>query len=86
MGEECHKITTSSYKITPMNIIYFMVTIVKNNVLHIWKLPRKQSLKGVTTGKKIKCVWWDRLTRLIVVIVLQYTQISSHYVVHLKIM
>lgn len=35
MGEECHKITTSSYKITPVNRIYFMVTIVKNDVLHI---------------------------------------------------
>ena len=41
MGEEGQKVQTSSYKISLGDVMYSMVTIVNNTVLHIWKLLKE---------------------------------------------
>ena len=47
------KVKFSSYKINKSFVLmYSMVTMVNNNILHIWKLPRKVDLKGPHNHKK----------------------------------
>ena len=48
---------------------------------------KRGNLKSSHHKKKISCpcVWWWVLTRLTVVIILRYIQISNHYVVYLKV-
>ena len=41
-------------------------------------------LKALITRKKCNHIRWQMLTGLIVLIILQYIQISNHYVTHLK--
>ena len=41
MGEEGQKVQTSSYKISLGDVMYSMVAIVNNTVLHIWKLLKE---------------------------------------------
>ena len=65
--------------------MFIMVEIV-NTVLYIWKLLRV-NLKSSLLKKKKTCNYvqgWV-LTRLIMVIISQYIQISNHYVVYLKL-
>ena len=67
------KVQTSSYRINkPWNIMYSMGTTIKSKSHH----------------KRINCnyVWQWTSSTPIKVIISQYTQISNHYVVHLKLM
>ena len=64
--------------------MYSSVTPVNNTVLHIWKLLSK-SWKFSSQGTIFcDCVWWQMLTRL-VVMVSQYIQMSTHSPVPLKL-
>lgn len=63
-----------------------MVAIVNNTVLHILNFPKRVHLKSFHHKKKIcNYVWGQMLTRLIVVIILQYIQIINLYVAYLKL-
>lgn len=54
-----------------------MGAVINNIVLCIWKLPREESLKVLTKGGKIcNYVRGQKFTRLIMVIISQYIQIS----------
>ena len=57
-----------------------MVIIVNNTILYIWKLLRdlKNFHKSFHTH-----AWWQISSRLTVVIISQYMQITKYYVVHL---
>ena len=60
--------------------MFTMVNIVSNTVLHIWKVSKRVDLKISFYKKKNVTMWWQMLTRLIVVIILQYIQMLNHYV------
>ena len=84
MGESGQKVKTASYNIIEFwDETYSIVTIVYLNfILYIWKLLRELDLKVLITRKKIY-VRWLKLAKLTVIIILQYTDISNHYVVYL---
>lgn len=65
-----------------------MGTIVSNTAVRIWKVPREETLKVLTTRKKKKksdSLWRSVVSRLPVAIILQYIQISNHYVVQVNL-
>lgn len=67
-------------------IMYSLLTIVNNTILHIWKLLIWVDLKSFHHNKTESCnyVWWQMSTRLIVVFLL-HIQISNPYIVHLRL-
>ena len=66
--------------------MYSRVAVINNIVLHTWKLLRVEILDVFITHTQKICnyVWWRMLTWLIIVIILQYIQLSNH-VVHQKL-
>ena len=63
--------------------MYSIVTVPNNTVLYL-KVAKRVGLKNPHHKEKIcNCVLMD--VRCIVVIILQNTQESNHYVVHLKL-
>ena len=56
--------------------MHSMVTTVKNTLLYIWKLLKEYILKVLIIRKKCTYVWSQMLTKLFVVITLQYIHIS----------
>ena len=56
---------------------------VSNTILHIWKLLRDR--KSSHKRKVYTYAWWQVSSRLTVVMISQYMQITKYYVVHLKL-
>lgn len=70
------------------DVMYSTVTIANNIVLSIWKSLREWIFKVLTQEKSCKYMWWGRLTRHNVRIILQYMHIlkSLCYTVETNIM
>ena len=64
------------------NLMYSMVTTVKNILLYTWRQWILKKKKNVLTRKKSNCVR-DVLTNLIMIIISQYIWVSSHHCVSL---
>ena len=62
-------------------VMYSMANTVNNTVLHIWKLLRVNYKSSRHKKKVYLCVWWWVLTRLTVMIILQYVQIWNDWIV-----
>ena len=67
------------------DVMYSMVIIVRNIILHIWKLKGIELTSSHCKKNSFSCIWWWMLARLIVMILLQYIQILNYYAIHLKI-
>lgn len=59
MSKGGQRVQTSSYKISPGDMVYSMVTTVKNIALCIWKLQREWILNVLITRKEIVTMWGD---------------------------
>lgn len=68
-------------------LMYSLMVIVNNIVVYTWKLLRESNLNVliVTTKKWYLCDVKDVLTNLMLVITSQYTPVSSHHIVYLKL-
>ena len=81
--EAGQNIQTSCCKSTLRDVIYSLVTIVRNTLLHIWKLLREHNLKALITRRKILSMYDEELT---VVTISQNIQIPNHYIPYPKLM
>lgn len=61
------------------------MTIRSNTILHIWKLLREMLKVLITRKKNYNYVWSLKLTRFMMVTILQYIQIQNHYDVLLNV-
>ena len=67
------------------DVMYSMMIIVSNIILHVWKLKGIDLKSSHCKKNSFSCIWWWMLARLIVVILLQYIQILTHYAIYLKL-
>ena len=72
-------------QIKSRDVLYNMVTIVNNIVLQFESCWVNLKSSHYKKKNSVTMYGWRMLTRIIVLIILQYIQISNNYVVHLKL-